>query len=203
MTILVGIFVTVSYLMYTSLVGDIYSRNFTDHPTLETIWTIVPAVVLLFIAFPSLRLLYVMDEVMNPSITLKAIGNQWYWTYEYGDYTDMEVEFNSYMIPTSELKTGDYRLREVDNRVTLPVNSNVKVLTTSNDVIHCWAVPSLGVKVDSLPGRLNQTAFIAKRPGLFMGACSEICGSEHSFMPIAIEAVSTNLFSKWVLSFKE
>ena len=134
---LVGIFITVSYLMYTSLVGDLYSGNFTDHPTLETIWTIVPAVILLFIAFPSLRLLYVMDEVMNPSITLKAIGNQRYWTYEYGDYTDMEVEFNSYMIPTSELKTGDYRLREVDNRVTLPVNSNVKVLTTSNDVIHC------------------------------------------------------------------
>ena len=108
----------------------------------------------------------------------------------------MEVEFNSYVIPTSELKTRDCRLREVGNRAILPVNFNVKALTTSNDVTHCWAVPSLGVKVDSLPGRLNQTAFIARRPGLFMGACSEICGSEHSFMPIAIEAVSTNLSSK-------
>ena len=106
------------------------------------------------------------------------------------------MEFNSYVIPTSELKTRDCKLREVKNRVTVPVNSNVKVFTTSNDVIHRWAVPFLGVNVNSLLGRLNQTSFIARRPGLFMGACSEICGSEHSFMPIAIEAVSTNLFSK-------
>jgi len=105
------------------------------------------------------------------------------------------------MIQTQDLKEGDVRLREVDNRVVVPVNSNIKILTTSNDVIHCWAVPSLGVKADSLPGRINQTCFTANRPGLFVGACSEICGSEHSFMPISVEAVSINLFSKWVLSF--
>ena len=120
-----------------------------------------------------------MDEVINSFTTLKAIGNQWYWSYECGDYTEMEVEFNSYVIPTSELKTRDCRLREVGNRAILPVNFNVKALTTSNDVTHCWAVPSLGVKVDSLPGRLNQTAFIARRPGLFMGACSEIFVNFH------------------------
>ena len=149
MTIFVGVFMTVSYLMYTSLVGDLYVKNSTDHPTLETVWTIVPAIILVFIAFPSLRLHYVMDEVMNPFIDLKAIGNQWYWSYECGDYTEMEVEFNSYVIPTSELKTRDCRLREVGNRAILPVNFNVKALTTSNDVTHCWAVPSLGVKFNS------------------------------------------------------
>ena len=174
MAILVGIFTTVSYLMYTSLVEDLYPRSSTYHWTLKAILIIAPAVVFLFISFPSLILFYVMDEVMNPSITLKAIGNQWHSTYKYGDYTDMEVEFNFYMTLISELKTGNYRLREVDNKATLPVNSNVKVLIISNEVIHCWAVPSLGVKVHLLPGRFNQTVFIAKRPSLFTGACSEV-----------------------------
>jgi cytochrome c oxidase subunit 2 len=121
MAILVGIFTTVSYLMYTSLVEDLYSRNSTYHWTLKAILIIAPAVVFLFISFPSLSLFYVMDELMNPSITLKAIGNQWHLTYKYGDYTDMEVEFNFYMTSTPGLKTGDYRLREVDNRVPLPM----------------------------------------------------------------------------------
>ena len=201
MMILIAVLIAVTYLMIQSFLGDLYSRNLTDHPKLELIWTIIPAIILLFIAFPSLHLLYVMDEVIEPSVSIKAIGNQWYWSYEYGDYADYEIEFQSYMVSTQDLKEGDIRLREVDNRVVVPVNSNVKVLTTSNDVIHCWAVPSLGVKVDSLPGRLNQTSFTTNRPGLFLGACSEICGSEHSFMPISVESVSMNLFAKWILSF--
>ena len=148
----------------------------------------------MFIAFPSLKLLYLIDETMEPSITVKAVGHQWYWSYEYSDYTDVDLEFDSYMIPTSDLELGDNRLLEVDNSLVLPIQSHVRLMVTSADVIHSFAVPSLGIKVDAIPGRLNQSDLFMKRPGLFYGQCSEICGSNHSFMPIAIRGVSLETF---------
>nr|CAJ57650.1 cytochrome oxidase subunit II [Drosophila tristis] len=142
------------------------------------------------------RLLYLLDEINEPSITLKSIGHQWYWSYEYSDFNS--IEFDSYMIPTNELSTDGFRLLDVDNRIVLPMNSQIRILVTAADVIHSWTVPALGVKVDGTPGRLNQTNFFINRPGLFYGQCSEICGANHSFMPIVIESVPVNYFIKWI-----
>jgi len=164
------------------------------------VWTILPAIILLFLALPSLRLLYLTDEIRNPSITLKAIGHQWYWRYEYTDFANIDID--SYIIPTTDLNIGDYRLLEVDNRVVLPIQIEIRVLVTAADVIHAWTVPALGVKVDAVPGRLNQLGFTINQPGVFYGQCSEICGANHSFIPICIEAVNTKSFTNWVLNFK-
>nr|YP_010616034.1 cytochrome c oxidase subunit II [Dolichopus galeatus]WAU47308.1 cytochrome c oxidase subunit 2 [Dolichopus galeatus] len=198
MLILVMITVLVGYLM-GMLFFNTYTNRFLLHgQTIEVIWTILPAIVLLFIAFPSLRLLYLLDEINEPIITLKSIGHQWYWSYEYSDF--MDVEFDSYMVPTNELPIDGFRLLDVDNRVVLPMNSQIRILVTAADVIHSWTVPALGVKVDGTPGRLNQTNFFINRPGLFFGQCSEICGANHSFMPIVIESVPVNFFIKWISS---
>nr|QNE85826.1 cytochrome c oxidase subunit II [Dolichopus nubilus] len=196
--ILIMITVLVGYLM-GMLFFNKYTNRFLLHgQTIEVIWTILPAIVLLFIAFPSLRLLYLLDEINEPIITLKSIGHQWYWSYEYSDF--MDVEFDSYMVPTNELPIDGFRLLDVDNRVVLPMNSQIRILVTAADVIHSWTVPALGVKVDGTPGRLNQTNFFINRPGLFFGQCSEICGANHSFMPIVIESVPVNFFIKWISS---
>nr|YP_010385102.1 cytochrome c oxidase subunit II [Dolichopus ungulatus]UPL65112.1 cytochrome c oxidase subunit II [Dolichopus ungulatus] len=198
MLILVMITVLVGYLM-SMLFFNTYTNRFLLHgQTIEVIWTILPAIVLLFIAFPSLRLLYLLDEINEPIITLKSIGHQWYWSYEYSDF--MDIEFDSYMVPTNELPIDGFRLLDVDNRVVLPMNSQIRILVTAADVIHSWTVPALGVKVDGTPGRLNQTNFLINRPGLFFGQCSEICGANHSFMPIVIESVPINFFIKWISS---
>nr|YP_010693050.1 cytochrome c oxidase subunit II [Dacus armatus]WCB98231.1 cytochrome c oxidase subunit 2 [Dacus armatus] len=194
--ILVMITALVGYLMFMLFFNVYTNRNLLHGQTIEVIWTILPAIILLFIAFPSLRLLYLLDEINEPSVTLKTIGHQWYWSYEYSDF--MNVEFDSYMTPTNELPTEGFRLLDVDNRVTLPMNSQIRVLVTAADVIHSWTVPALGVKVDGTPGRLNQTNFLMNRPGLFYGQCSEICGANHSFMPIVIESIPVNNFIKWV-----
>nr|AFG29129.1 cytochrome c oxidase subunit II [Tetanocera freyi] len=194
--ILLMITLFVGYLM-TSLMFNSYVNRFLLHGQLiEIIWTIIPAIILLFIAFPSLRLLYLLDEINSPSITLKSIGHQWYWSYEYSDF--MNIEFDSYMIPTSDLPTEGFRLLDVDNRIVLPMNSHIRILVTATDVIHSWTVPALGVKVDGTPGRLNQTNFLINRPGLFYGQCSEICGANHSFMPIVVESVPTKTFISWI-----
>nr|AXZ71083.1 cytochrome c oxidase subunit II [Platypeza sp. XL-2018] len=194
--ILVMITVLVTYLMATLFFNNYTNRFLLHGQTIEIIWTILPAIVLLFIALPSLRLLYLLDEINSPMITLKTIGHQWYWSYEYSDFID--VEFDSYMIPTNELALDGFRLLDVDNRVVLPMNSQIRILVTAADVIHSWTVPALGVKVDGTPGRLNQTNFLINRPGLFFGQCSEICGANHSFMPIVIESVPVNYFIKWI-----
>nr|QVL29137.1 cytochrome c oxidase subunit 2 [Ceratitis fasciventris]QVL29371.1 cytochrome c oxidase subunit 2 [Ceratitis rubivora] len=194
--ILVMITTLVGYLMFMLFFNSYTNRNLLHGQTIEMIWTILPAIVLLFIAFPSLRLLYLLDEINEPSITLKAIGHQWYWSYEYSDF--MNVEFDSYMIPTNELSNDGFRLLDVDNRIVLPMNSQIRILVTAADVIHSWTIPALGVKVDGTPGRLNQTNFLMNRPGLFYGQCSEICGANHSFMPIVIESIPTNYFIKWI-----
>jgi cytochrome c oxidase subunit 2 len=169
--------------------------------TLELIWTISPALVLIAIAFPSFKLLYTLDEVIDPALTIKVTGHQWYWSYEYSDMlseSGESIEFDSYMIPESDLEEGQLRLLDVDNRLIVPVNTHVRYIVTSTDVLHDWAVPSLGIKVDACPGRLNQVSALAEREGVFYGQCSEICGVWHGFMPIAVEAVSLEDFFAWV-----
>jgi heme/copper-type cytochrome/quinol oxidase subunit 2 len=142
-----------------------------------------------------------MDEVIDPAITLKVIAHQWYWSYEYSDYNASEedgIAFDSYMIQEDDLELGQLRLLEVDNRVILPVNTHIRVLITSTDVIHNWAIPSLGIKCDAYPGRLNQVNTFIKREGIFHGQCSELCGVNHGFMPIVVEAVSLKDYVSWV-----
>nr|AEQ28335.1 cytochrome oxidase subunit II [Toxostoma guttatum] len=184
----------VLYLLATMLTGKLSSSS-VDAQVIELVWTILPAVVLIMLALPSLRILYMMDEINEPNLTLKAIGHQWYWTYEYTDLK--ELTFDSYMVPTSELPRGHFRLLEVDHRVVVPTESKIRVIVTADDVLHSWAVPSLGVKTDAIPGRLNQTAFLAPRPGVYYGQCSEICGANHSFMPIVVESTPLANFESW------
>lgn len=180
----------------------VISHKYLVHgTTIEIVWTITPAIILVFIAFPSFKLIYLMDEVIDPAITLKVVGHQWYWSYEYSDYADQDgttIEFDSYMIPTNDLEPGQFRLLEVDEKVVVPVNTHVRVIITAADVIHSWAIPSLGVKLDAIPGRLNQTGFLATREGIFYGQCSEICGANHAFMPIVVEAVSLDDYCLYI-----
>nr|YP_009590256.1 cytochrome c oxidase subunit II [Piranga erythrocephala]QBM10127.1 cytochrome c oxidase subunit II [Piranga erythrocephala]QBM10140.1 cytochrome c oxidase subunit II [Piranga erythrocephala] len=184
----------VLYLLTHTLTEKLTS-NTVNAQVIELIWTILPAMVLVMLALPSLRILYMMDEINEPDLTLKAIGHQWYWTYEYTDLKDLT--FDSYMIPTADLPLGHFRLLEVDHRVVVPMNSTIRVIVTADDVLHSWAVPSLGVKTDAVPGRLNQTSFFASRPGVFYGQCSEICGANHSFMPIVVESTPLADFENW------
>nr|AUR26800.1 cytochrome c oxidase subunit 2 [Colluricincla harmonica]AUR27047.1 cytochrome c oxidase subunit 2 [Colluricincla harmonica] len=171
------------------------SSNTVDAQAIELVWTILPAIVLIMLALPSLQILYMMDEINEPDLTLKAIGHQWYWSYEYTDFKDLT--FDSYMTPTADLPLGHFRLLEVDHRVVVPMESPIRVIVTADDVLHSWAVPSLGVKTDAIPGRLNQTSFVATRPGVFYGQCSEICGANHSFMPIVVESAPLPNFESW------
>lgn len=199
-TILILIIVTVlvAYLIAILFFNNLVNRFLLHGQTIEVIWTILPAIVLIFIALPSLRLLYLLDEINNPSITLKTIGHQWYWSYEYSDF--LNIEFDSYMIPYNEIQENSFRLLDVDNRIVLPTNNQIRILVSAADVLHSWTVPALGVKVDATPGRLNQTNFLINRPGLFYGQCSEICGANHRFMPIVIESIPTNFFVKWIIN---
>lgn len=188
-------------LNYSESVNKV-SNKFTHSSLLEIIWTIVPAIVLVFIAVPSFSLLYSTEELINPTVTLKVIGHQWYWSYEYSDYAEKangeSIEFDSYMVATDDLTKGSFRLLEVDNRVVLPINTHIRVLVTAADVLHSWAVPSFGFKLDACPGRLSQGSLFIKREGVFYGQCSEICGVNHGFMPIVVKAVSPDVFVSWV-----
>nr|YP_009184364.1 cytochrome c oxidase subunit II [Dasypus hybridus]ALO62413.1 cytochrome c oxidase subunit II [Dasypus hybridus] len=188
----------VLYIITLMLTTKLTHTSTMDAQEVETVWTILPAVILILIALPSLRILYMMDEINNPLLTIKAMGHQWYWSYEYTDYE--ELNFDSYMIPTSDLKPGELRLLEVDNRLVLPMELSIRMLISSEDVLHSWAVPSLGLKTDAIPGRLNQATLMATRPGLYYGQCSEICGSNHSFMPIVLELVPLKHFEDWSTS---
>ena len=168
---------------------------------IEVVWTLTPALILLIIAIPSFSLLYAMDEIISPTLTIKTIGHQWYWSYEYSDYQNEEgdsIEFESYMIPEDDLSIGQFRLLEVDNNVVVPTNTHVRIIVSAADVLHSWAVPSLGVKCDAVPGRLNQTSLFVKREGIYYGQCSEICGINHGFMPIVIEAVNLQNYVSWI-----
>nr|YP_008379141.1 cytochrome c oxidase subunit 2 [Saguinus oedipus]YP_010409742.1 cytochrome c oxidase subunit II [Saguinus geoffroyi]AGM47661.1 cytochrome c oxidase subunit 2 [Saguinus oedipus]URH14549.1 cytochrome c oxidase subunit II [Saguinus geoffroyi] len=192
------IFLVSSLVLYTislMLTTKLTHTSTMNAQEIETIWTILPALILITIALPSLRILYMTDEFNKPYLTLKAIGHQWYWSYEYSDYEDLY--FDSYIMPTYFLEPGEFRLLEVDNRTTLPMEADIRMLITSQDVLHSWAVPSLGVKTDAIPGRLNQAMLASMRPGLFYGQCSEICGSNHSFMPIVLEFIYFQDFEVW------
>nr|QJQ72479.1 cytochrome c oxidase subunit II [Gerres erythrourus] len=191
--LLISVFVL--YIILTMVTSKLTNLNLLDSQEIEIIWTVLPAMILILIALPSLRILYLMDEINDPHLTIKAMGHQWYWSYEYTDYEDLG--FDSYMIPTQDLTPGQFRLLEADHRMVIPVESPVRVLVSAEDVLHSWAVPSLGIKMDAVPGRLNQTAFIASRAGVFYGQCSEICGANHSFMPIVVEAVPLEHFENW------
>lgn len=168
--------------------------------TIEIAWTVTPSLILVLIAIPSFALLYSLDEIVDPAVTIKAIGHQWYWSYEYSDYNDSTISFDSYMIPDDDLELGQLRLLEVDNRVIVPANTHIRMIITAADVLHSWAVPSLGVKCDAIPGRLNQIPIFIKREGVFYGQCSELCGTNHAFMPIVVEAVSLENYISWVSS---
>nr|YP_010954721.1 cytochrome c oxidase subunit II [Dorcus rectus]WMW30106.1 cytochrome c oxidase subunit II [Dorcus rectus] len=194
--ILLMITVLVGYLMSSLFFNKYNYRYLLEGQTIEVIWTILPAVTLIFIALPSLRLLYLLDEINNPLVSMKTIGHQWYWSYEYTDFKN--IEFDSYMIPTAELKKSGFRLLDVDNRAVLPYNSQIRLMVTAADVLHSWTIPALSVKIDATPGRLNQVSFLLNRTGLFFGQCSEICGANHSFMPIVIESISPAYFIKWI-----
>nr|YP_010485990.1 cytochrome c oxidase subunit II [Tropidophorus hainanus]UVW82162.1 cytochrome c oxidase subunit II [Tropidophorus hainanus] len=185
----------VLYIISLMMSTKLMHTNTMDAQEVEMIWTILPAVILVLIALPSLRILYLMDEINNPHLTIKALGHQWYWSYEYTDYEDLA--FDSYMIPTQELPPGTFRLLEVDHHMVIPMESPIRMLISAEDVLHSWAVPALGIKTDAVPGRLNQTTFITSHPGLFFGQCSEICGSNHSFMPIVVETVPLTHFENW------
>nr|ASV48046.1 cytochrome c oxidase subunit II [Dendrobates auratus] len=188
----------VLYIITTLMSTKLSNTNTIDAQEIEMVWTIMPAVILIVIALPSLRILYLMDEISNPDITIKTIGHQWYWSYEYSDFENLN--FDSYMIPSKDLTPGQFRLLEVDNRMTTPIGMATRVLITAEDVLHSWAVPALGVKADAIPGRLTQSSFLISRPGVYYGQCSEICGANHSFMPIVIESLPMKEFLSWSAS---
>nr|AFH37528.1 cytochrome c oxidase subunit II [Euchiloglanis kishinouyei] len=185
----------VLYIIVVMVTTKLTNKYILDSQEIEIVWTMLPAVILILIALPSLRILYLMDEVNDPHLTVKAMGHQWYWSYEYTDYENLT--FDSYMTPTQDLLPGQFRLLETDHRMVVPMESPIRVLVSAEDVLHSWAVPALGVKMDAVPGRLNQTSFITSRPGVFYGQCSEICGANHSFMPIVVEAVPLKHFENW------
>ena len=168
----------------------------TSHNTvIEVIWTLVPCLILIVMAVPSFKVLYSQDEIPKADVTIKAVGYQWYWGYE---YPDENIIFDSYMIDEKDLKENQPRLLAVDNAVYVPVNKVVKVMITANDVLHAWALPSFGVKRDAIPGRINETWFKADRTGTFYGQCSELCGIKHAFMPITVKVVSEDEYIKWL-----
>ncbi len=175
-----------------------FSRSLHFHANnLEIFWTLAPAVILFFLAIPSLRLLYLTDEIVDPKLTLKVVGHQWYWSYEY-NLLKNQIRYDSFIIPEQNLNLGDFRLLSTDTRAVLPINATIRFIVSSTDVIHAWAVPSLLMKLDAIPGRLNQTSSKIIFPGVYYGQCSEICGANHSFIPISIEAINLKTFIVWI-----
>ncbi|MCZ6483196.1 MAG: cytochrome c oxidase subunit II [Alphaproteobacteria bacterium] len=168
----------------------------THNTVVEVLWTVVPVIVLVLIAIPSFKLLYAQKVIPEAEMTVKAIGLQWYWTYEYQDYGDLT--FDAIMIPDEDIQEGQLRLLETDNRLVLPVQTNIRILVTAADVLHAWAIPAFGIKIDAVPGRINETWVRIEREGVYYGQCSELCGIYHGFMPITVEAVSKEAFAEWV-----
>jgi cytochrome c oxidase subunit II len=173
----------------------------THNTLLEVAWTTVPVLILVVIAIPSFKLLYYQDVVPEVDLTVKAVGHQWYWSYEYPD--NGEFTFDAYMIVDEDLEDDQLRLLTTDNAVVLPVETNIRLLITATDVLHAWAMPSFGVKMDAVPGRINETWFRINEPGTYYGQCSELCGAYHAFMPIMIRAVSKDEFEAWTEQAQE
>nr|WNH37117.1 cytochrome c oxidase subunit II [Malacocephalus occidentalis] len=191
---------SVLYIITLTISTKLSDTLSSDSEEMEVIWTVFPALILTLIALPSLRILYLMDEINDPHLTVKALGHQWYWSYEYADFDNLE--FDTYMTLTQDLLPGEFRLLDTDTRMVIPFNSPIRLLISAEDVLHSWAVPTLGLKMDAVPGRLNQVTFITARPGVYYGQCSEICGANHSFMPIVLEAVPLEDFINWTLLMK-
>ena len=215
MIILVGVCLFVFFMIYRitlrfnvlnadnwGAIGSMPSGNQVHGTVLEIVWTVLPACLLVAVAIPSFALLYSVDELVDAAMTIKVEGHQWYWVYEYGDYAledgNTSVTFESYQLPDDELKVGQFRQLEVDNRLVMPVNTHIRLIVTATDVLHCWTIPSFGVKMDACPGRLNQAGLFITRPGTFYGQCSEICGINHGFMPIVVDAVEVGAFHEWI-----
>ena len=198
--IIIAISVFVLFLMIYACIRFRASRNpnpstRTHNVAVEVLWTLIPCLILIVMAVPSFKILYKQDTIPKADVTVKAIGYQWYWGYE---YPDENIIFESYMIETKDLKKNQPRLLAVDNEVVVPVNKVVKVLITANDVLHAWALPSFGVKRDTVPGRINETWFKAEKVGTYYGQCSELCGIKHAFMPITVRVVSEEDYQEWL-----
>nr|ASU53338.1 cytochrome oxidase subunit II [Chaitophorus sp. ZMIOZ 31622] len=195
--IILMIMFMITYMMIFIIKNKFINIKISENQMIEFIWTILPPIILIFIAMPSLHLLYLMDEIKSPIMTIKIFGHQWFWSYEYSDF--FNIEFESYMITNS--KKENFRLIEVDNKTILPYKFNIRLLISSEDVIHSWTIPSLAIKIDAIPGRMNQINLFMNRPGMYFGQCSEICGINHSFMPIQIESIKLNKFILWISNF--
>ena len=187
---------------YNSKVNPVPAK-FTHNVMIEVLWTVIPVVILIVIAIPSFKLLYYVDRVENPEMTLKVTGRQWYWDYEYPDHDG--IAFSSYPVADADIdeESGQRRLLSTDNVVVLPVDTNIQILMTGGDVIHSWTIPAFGVKIDAVPGRLNETWVRIEKEGTYYGQCSEICGKDHAYMPIEVRAVSKEEFEKWLVGAKE
>nr|QNE85717.1 cytochrome c oxidase subunit II [Cephus pygmeus] len=199
--LMINILITmmVVYIIISISLNKIINRTMMQNQLIELIWTLIPMIILIFMAFPSIKILYLMDEIFSPMMTIKCMGHQWYWSYEYSDFNN--IEFDSFMIPTNELNKNEFRLLEVSNRMIVPLNTQIRLLISSVDVIHSWTIPAMGIKIDATPGRINQTNLLTMRPGLFYGQCSEICGANHSFMPIIVESTNMKNFISWIKKF--
>nr|QDC34193.1 cytochrome c oxidase subunit II [Laodelphax striatellus] len=193
MSIITSITILICILLNSLLWNKLIDLNMNEHQMIETWWTILPTIVLFLIAIPSLKILYSMEELINPTISIKSMGHQWYWSYEYSDKFCKELE--SYM---KYNKKNDFRLLEVDNKMKAPFLTQIRMIFSSSDVLHSWTIPCLAIKMDAVPGRINQSSLMIKKPGIFMGQCSEICGANHSFMPIMLESIKLNKFIKWI-----
>jgi len=202
--IIIAISVFVLFLMIYTCIRFRASKNpnpskTTHNVAVEVLWTLIPCLILIVMAVPSFKILYKQDTIPKVDLTIKAVGYQWYWGYE---YPDENIIFESYMIKEEELKENQPRLLTVDNEVVVPVNKVVKVLITANDVLHAWALPSFGVKRDAVPGRINETWFKAEKVGTYYGQCSELCGIQHAFMPITVRVVTDEEYAQWLVEAK-
>lgn len=201
MVILTIIMVFVTYVFVAIMIAGRVDKYTMDSHVLETVWTVVPIVILLFMAFPSLYLLYLMEDISNPSVTVKVIGHQWYWEYQYSN-SWLNHGFDSYMVHDKDRAALLYSL-DVDNRLVVPSLSTILFLITSADVIHSWTVPTLGIKADAIPGRLNYLSTVVPFSGVYYGQCREICGSNHRFMPIVLEVIPVSNFLNYASSLVE
>lgn len=202
--VLIFILSFVGYVMFSIIKNTFINKNLLEIQIVERVWTVIPAIILIQIALPSLLLLYILDESVDRTLTVKAIGHQWYWRYEYSDIwfsnSSSFLEFDSYIVPGD--RNSSFRLLDTDNHAVIPFKTHVRLLVSSADVLHAWTVPSLGVKADAVPGRINQIKFVGQRPGIFFGQCSEICGANHRFIPIVLEMISREEFINWVINIE-
>ncbi len=194
--ILIIILSLVIYIVSFTRKNTLTKTKFSDNHELEILWTFLPGVILIFIAFPSLRLLYLTEERKENNMHIKTLGHQWYWSYEYSDFNN--IEFDRFILPLE--KSNQFRLLDVDNHLIVPEKTPIQLFISSADVLHSWTIPRLGIKADSTPGRLNTINFLAIKPGLYFGQCSEICGTNHRFIPIVLDTRPINFFKKWIIS---